>query len=100
MNHSQLQVVTLKHLLINNSKQIGLQFYPNRIIQLVIKDLPNVKWSKAFNMAYVVNTKQNLDLIFKNFKGVAWINSNHIFNAKTNSNTNKSISLDKFRKRQ
>lgn len=100
MNHSQLQVVTLKHLLINNSKQIGLQFYPNRIIQLVIKDLPNVKWSKAFNMAYVVNTKQNLDLIFKNFKGVAWINSNHFFNAKTNSNTNKSISLDKFRKRQ
>jgi site-specific recombinase XerD len=100
MDHSQLQVVTLKHLLINNRKQIGLQFYPNRIIQLVIKDLPNVKWSKAFNMAYIENTKQNLDIILKSFKGVAWINSNHFFYAKTNSNTNKSISLDKFRKRQ
>ena len=60
--------VTLKHLLIGNQKQIGLQFYPNKLIQTVIKGLPNAKWSKEYNMAYIENKPNNLNLIFTDFK--------------------------------
>lgn len=68
-------VVTLKHLHINEEKQIGLKFYPKKIVQTIVKGLPKVKWSKEFNMAYITNNKCNLDLIFNDFRGIAWINS-------------------------
>jgi site-specific recombinase XerD len=100
MENAHLHVVTLKHLLINNRKQIGLQFYPNKVVQLVIKNLPNVKWSNTYNMAYVVNTKINLNLIFENFKGIAWINSGHFFNTKNTSTGYESTSLVSYRNRK
>lgn len=90
-------VVTLKHLQINEAKQIGLKFYPNKIVQTIIKGLPDVRWSKNFNMAYIANTKDNLDLIFNDFRGVAWINASIFFNAKSKAKGNESISLEHFR---
>lgn len=66
--------ITLKHLYIKGAKQIGLQFYPNKVIQALVKTLPKPKWSKEYSMVYVLNTKENTDLIFALFKGVAWIN--------------------------
>jgi|TARA_B110000459_G_C16436255_1_gene414125 hypothetical protein len=36
-------VVTLKHLHINEEKQIGLKFYPKKIVQTIVKGLPKVK---------------------------------------------------------
>lgn len=92
-------VVTLKHLHINEKKKIGLKFYPNKIIQTIIKGLPDVKWSKDFNMAYIENSKYNLDLIFNNFRGIAWINSGSFFNTKRKAKGNESISLEHFRNR-
>jgi len=92
-------VVTIKHLFINKKKQIGLQFYPSKIVQNIIKGLPDVKWSKEFNMAYVLNTKQNLDLIYDDFRGLAWINSGHFFHQKSNSRNNETVSLTSYRKR-
>ncbi|WP_367591556.1 hypothetical protein [Aquimarina sp. 2201CG1-2-11] len=61
--------ITLKHLLINNQKMIGLQFYPDKVIQALIKELPKPKWSSRYQMAYIVNSKANLDRIFNTFKG-------------------------------
>jgi len=95
---SQL-VVTIKHLFINNKKQIGLQFYPSKIIQTIIKGIPGVLWSKEFNMAYVLNTKENLDHIFEDFRGLAWINSGHFFHQKSNSKGNECVALTSYRKR-
>lgn len=92
-------VVTLKHLHIKEEKQIGLKFYPNKLVQTIIKGLPEIKWSKEFNMAYLVNTKQNLDLIFNDFRGIAWINSGSFFNKKSNAKGNESISLESYRNR-
>ncbi len=65
--------ITLKHLLIGNQKMIGLQFYPDKVIQALIKELPNPKWSNEFSMVYINNTKENLDQIFDKFRGVAWV---------------------------
>ena len=92
--------ITLKNLFIVNKAQIGLQFYPNKVIQALIKQLPNIKWSKEFSMAYVPNTKQNLDLIFSTFKGVAWINTNVFFKDKIINKNSAPVSVDAFRKRK
>ena len=100
MNHENHRVVTLKHLLIKNEKQIGMKFYPNKMVQTVIKGLPNIKWSQEFNMAYIKNTKENLDTIFNDFRGIAWINSSNFFNKTNHSKGNESISLNSFRDRK
>lgn len=79
--------ITLKHLYINNEKQIGIKFYPNKLVQTIIKGLPGVKWSNEFGMAYIKNTPTNLSLIFNDFKGVAWINCASFFpHIKPNTN--------------
>ncbi len=89
--------ITLKHLLIGEEKQIGLKFYQDKVIQSLLKELPDVKWSDEFGMAYVKNTKPNLNLIFSNFKGVAWINCAHFFpKQKIKSNT-KPFSIEQYR---
>ena len=59
--------VTLKHLLIQERRYIGLQFNTDKVIHALVKQLPDVKWSNTYNMAYILNTKQNLDEIFKIF---------------------------------
>lgn len=73
------RVITLKHLLINGERQIGLKFYPNELIHKLVKTLPNPKWSKEFNMVYLPNTKDNINLIFKTFRGLVWVNGQHFF---------------------
>ena len=94
------KTISLKHLFIENQKQIGLKFYPNHTIQNIVKSLPNIKWSKEFNLAYLKNTKENLNLIFKAFKGTAWINCQHFF-PKTKIKTNsKPVTVNDFRKRK
>ena len=67
MEQKTLQV-NLKHLLIKKQKQIGIQFYPNKVLQALVKELPDPKWSDQFNMVYLPNTKDNLNAIFKKFK--------------------------------
>jgi site-specific recombinase XerD len=91
------KTITLKHLLIDNKRQIGIQFYPDKIIQLVTKKLNGVKWSQHYNMAYIQNTEQNLDQIFNEFKGIAWVNSSYLFDKKPINQDNENLVLDKFR---
>ena len=69
--------ITLKHLLIEEKKQIGIQFYPDKVIQAIIKQLPEPKWSKTYGMVYIMNTKENLIEIFDRFRGIAWVNCNY-----------------------
>ena len=67
MSQPTLQI-SLKHLLVKKKKCVGLQFYPNKVIQALIKELPNPKWSDEFGMVYLENNKENLDHIFKQFE--------------------------------
>ncbi|MFL1013705.1 site-specific tyrosine recombinase/integron integrase [Flavisericum labens] len=71
--------ITLKHLLIDDTPQIGLKFYANSTLQILVKELNDVKWSEEFTMFYIRNTKANLDAVFKLFKGVAWIDTKYFF---------------------
>ncbi|KAA1243377.1 tyrosine-type recombinase/integrase [Aquimarina sp. RZ0] len=47
---------------------IGLQCYPDKVIQALIKELPNPRWSKEFAMVYIINTKENLNHVFEKFR--------------------------------
>lgn len=97
MNHLQKHI-TLKHLLIRQNKMIGIQFYPDKVIQALIKELPNPKWSEEFSLVYIENTTKNLDLIFEKFKGVTWINCNYFFEKKIIAKNNFP-NINHYRKR-
>ncbi len=75
----KLQNITLRHYVIKDEKCIGILFYPNKVIQALIKQLPSVKWSNEHQVVYVKNTKENLNAIYKQFRGVAWINAKYFF---------------------
>jgi len=92
--------ITLKHLLIKNEKQIGIKFYPNKVIQSVIKGLPEIAWSNKFGMAYIKNNPKNLTSIFEDFKGIAWINCAHFFPNQKAKTNNSPVSVNDFRKRK
>lgn len=92
--------VTLKHLLIKEKRYIGLQFSTDKVIHALVKQLPEVKWSNTYNMAYIANNKNNLNKIFQIFNGVAWINCNHFFDKKIIKQNNEDIDITWFRKRQ
>jgi hypothetical protein len=98
LNKSQKQI-TLKHLYIHEQKMIGIKFYPDKVIQALIKELPNVKWSAKYGMVVVPNKSANLKIIFNKFKGVCWINCTHFFPNKPVNKGNEEISVDSFRKR-
>lgn len=92
--------ITLKNLLINEVKQIGIQFQPDKVVQALLKELPNIKWSKEFSMAYIPNNKVNIKLIFQKFRGVAWVNGNYFFSKKRVFNQNEPINVEWFRRRK
>jgi site-specific recombinase XerD len=91
--------VTLKHLLIKGKRYVGLQFNTDKIIQALVKGLPDVKWSTEFNMAYILNSKENINKIFEIFSGVVWVNCNYFFDKKPLNNNNEPIDITWFRKR-
>ncbi|MGB5368816.1 MAG: site-specific tyrosine recombinase/integron integrase [Flavobacteriaceae bacterium] len=95
-----LKSITLYHLMINNQKMIGIKFSPDKLIQGLIKGLPNAKWSKEHNMAYIVNTKDNLEIIFNTFKGVVWINYNRFLTNKPMNTKNETVDVEWYRKRK
>ncbi len=95
-----LKSITLYHLMINERKMIGIKFSPDRLIHGLIKSLPGPKWSKHYNMAYIPNTKENLGIIFKTFKGMVWINYNRFLKNRPINANNETVDVDWFRKRR
>jgi site-specific recombinase XerD len=95
-----LKTITLKHFFINNEKQIGLEFHPDKTINVFMKTLPNVKWSNKFGIAYIKNSHANLAIIFKVFKGIAWVNGSHFFPKTKSKLNNTPVTVDDFRKRK
>ncbi len=92
--------ITLKHLLIRNQKMIGMQFRQDKVLQALVKELPDARWSEKFGMAYIPNTKEHLDMIFKLFKGVAWINCNFFYKNQVVNREKQNIDVQWFRNRK
>ncbi|WP_420582785.1 tyrosine-type recombinase/integrase [Reichenbachiella sp.] len=83
----------------DNQKMIGLKFYPDKIIQALVKELPEVKWSETHGMVAIPNSPANLDAIFSKFKGVSWINCTHFFPNKPVKNGHEDLSVNSYRQR-
>lgn len=79
---NEYKTVTLRHLIVNGEKMVGLDFSYNPSIQALVGTLNGVKWNPNFEMNYVANTKKNLDQIYSIFKGIAWINGKYFFKDK------------------
>ena len=92
--------LTLKHLLIDNKKYIGLQFYSDKVINSLIKEFKDLDWSKEFNMHYIPNNKANLDTIFSLFRGIAWINTNYFFEKSNSKQLDETFDISWYRKRK
>ncbi|QED37369.1 tyrosine-type recombinase/integrase [Antarcticibacterium arcticum] len=92
--------ITLKNLLIEGKKCIGLKFFQDKVLQALVNELPNVEWSEEFNMHYVPNSSAAMDEIFEQFRGVAWVNCNHFFTNSGFSRNNEAIDVNWFRNRK
>lgn len=98
--HSTYTTILLKHLFFDDTKYIGLKYYSNAKIDALVAGLPGISWSSTFQMHYVPNTKEHLNLLYQTFRGHAWLNGSHFFNQKPLKNGNETILLDDYRKRQ
>ena len=65
--------ISLKHLVIEGKKQIGIQYKPSKLITKLLKSIEGVRWSEEFGLAYVRNTRVNFATLMDTFKGIAWI---------------------------
>lgn len=92
--------ITLKNLFIKQQKCIGLLFTTDKVLDALVKELPNPKWSNEFKMPYILNTKQNQTLIFNKFRGVAWINCNYFFQNRILNHGNEPVDFKWFKKRE
>ena len=77
-----LSTITLRHLIIDNSKMIGLEYPNNPTISALVSTLTNVKWSNKYGLNFIANNRSNLDNIFSIFRGVAWVNGKYFFKEK------------------
>lgn len=74
-----LPPVTLRHLMISGEAHIGMQFHPNKVIQALVDRLPGIAWSEENRMHHVINSRENLTLLFNTFRGVAWVEGKYFF---------------------
>ncbi len=65
--------VSLQHLFLEGRRSIGLKFYTDKLMEKLVKQLPEVQWSSKYRMYYIVNSPKNLALIFDTFRGKAWV---------------------------
>jgi site-specific recombinase XerD len=98
-NRTKERSITLKHLLINNQKMIGIKFYSDKVLNALVKTIPSVKWSKQYDMVVVANNKENLDYIFKKFKGVAWVNTTLFFTNRPLHQGSELLDINSYRNR-
>ena len=91
------KVLNLEHLLIGGRRQIGIKFYPDKVLQELIKTLPNVKWSTTHGMAYIPNHKSNLNLIFNKFRGIAWVSTKFFFDTKAHNKEVEPTDVSKYK---
>lgn len=97
---THIKSITLYHLMINDTKMIGIKFNADKVIHALIKSLDNPKWSDTYKMVYLPNTKENLNEIFNVFKGVIWINYNRFFTNKPVNTKNEELDVSWFRNRK
>ena len=91
--------ITLKHLLIDKKKQIGLKFEYNETLAQILRGNQDFVWSNYYNMFYCKNSRKNIDWIYQIFKGIAWINSQSFFQKKYKGRNTVPDTIEEYRNR-
>lgn len=99
MQKTHLGHITLKNLLINGERQIGLKILSAGYLVDLIMQLPKVKYSDEYGMYYLLNTPANLRLLFKHFKGKVWLNGAGFFEKRSNGKQKEQVDLTPLKKR-
>jgi integrase len=68
-------------------------------VETILDSQKIYRWNEEFSMYCAPNTKENFNLVFNSFKGIAWINGSHFFAGKVRKKNNAEINLDAYRKR-
>lgn len=79
---NKLPIITLRNLMIEGRRCIGLQYYTCTGIDILVSTLPDLRYSAEYRMNYILNTQANCKLIMERFKGVAYINYKFFFKNK------------------
>ena len=91
--------ISLQNRQIGQQRCIGLKFFSDRVVQALVNGLPGLRYSEEYAMNYISNSPANLNLIFKTFRGVAWINCGHFFARSTFGKEPKPVDVQGFRNR-
>jgi integrase/recombinase XerD len=75
----KLPIITLRNLVIERQKCIGLQFDPSAPIQTLVQSLGDVQWSESYGMYYLPKSDDALTKVFDTFRGIAWVNCRYFF---------------------
>lgn len=94
------QHITLKHLLIDNNRYIGLHYYANRGLDIIIQQLIGIHWNEEFSMYVLPHSKANIDNIYGLFRGVAWIDSKYFFQESRSKQLMENFDVSWFRNRE
>ena len=97
---NNVPVITLRHLMIADAKCIGIQFSHSKIIEALVRTLDSPKFSRQYKMPYVLNTKDNLEAIFRTFRGVGWVDCKYFYRDKPLSKQSAVVDLTSLKKSQ
>lgn len=91
--------ITLRHLLIDDRKHIGLQFKSDKVVQALVEKLPGVSWNEEYGIYHIPNNKSNLGILFSTFRGEVWINGNYFFENNAGLNEERPNNISWYRNR-
>ena len=74
-----LPIITLRHLMMDGNPLIGMQFYPNKVVEALVATLTAVNWSEEHRMHHVPNSPEGLTELFRTFRGIAWLEGRYFF---------------------
>lgn len=75
----KLPIITLRQLMINQARCIGIQFNTHPALDAVVKTLQDVQWSDEYSMYYIPNNSERLKSLYSAFKGVGWVNGKYFY---------------------
>jgi integrase/recombinase XerD len=79
MNNSSYGNISLKNILIEGEAKIGLKASGSGQLMDLIQALPGVSYSNSMGLYYLPAGKESIGLVFKYFRGKAWINGAGFF---------------------
>jgi len=92
--------ITLKNLQIQGQKQIGLQYQSDKVLDALMHQFDDLKWTEEFKMYYIKKSKANMTKLITLFKGVAWLNMQYFYPNKPLHKGHEQVSLDHYRLRK